>query len=298
MKINIDAAHGSNTAGKRTPDGYREHYISVKAAVALGRALIRCGFEIMRTGYNDSNAYDDPDVSITSRQKAVKNGKCNASVSLHANAYGNGKTYNTAEGASVHIHSLESKWNDSARLARMIQDEIVKGTPQKNRGVKTGNFGMCNAVYMNVDAAVLVEIGFMTNEREASLMADGTAFCEEQAEDICRALCKYYNVTYVPKTTPTITPVESTQKPVYVVGKTYTLQVELKVRTGPGTNYPAKKHDQLTDSGKKHDADGDGALDKGTVITCKEVKENGSDIWIHCPSGWVAAYYHGNTYIK
>lgn len=28
--IAIDAGHGSNTAGKRTPDGYREHWINVE----------------------------------------------------------------------------------------------------------------------------------------------------------------------------------------------------------------------------------------------------------------------------
>ena len=32
MKIAIDAGHGSNTAGKRTPSGYREHYANVVVA--------------------------------------------------------------------------------------------------------------------------------------------------------------------------------------------------------------------------------------------------------------------------
>ena len=86
--------------------------------------------------------------------------------------------------------------------------------------------------------------------------------------------------------------------PAYAVGKVYTTQVELKVRTGPGTNYPAKKHGQLSDDGQKHDADKDGALDPGTKVTCKEVSHDGEDIWIKTPSGWLAAYYKGNVYIK
>ena len=86
--------------------------------------------------------------------------------------------------------------------------------------------------------------------------------------------------------------------PVYKVGVNYTLQVELKVRTGAGTNYSAKSHNQLTPGGQAHDRDRDGALDAGTVVTCKEVKTVGSDIWMRCPSGWVAAYYSGKTYIK
>lgn len=86
--------------------------------------------------------------------------------------------------------------------------------------------------------------------------------------------------------------------PTYLARQKYTLQAELKVRTGAGTNYPAKKHSQLSTDGKKHDVDGDGALDKGTVVTCKEVKTVGSDIWMRAPSGWLAAYYKGKVYIK
>ena len=50
--------------------------------------------------------------------------------------------------------------------------------------------------------------------------------------------------------------------------------------------------------GQKHDADKDGALDPGTKVTCKEVSREDEDIWIKTPSGWLAAYYKGNVYIK
>lgn len=84
----------------------------------------------------------------------------------------------------------------------------------------------------------------------------------------------------------------------YNIGDTYTLQVELKVREGAGTNYRAKKHNELTKDGRKHDADGDGALDKGTRVTCKEIKKVGEEIWIRTPSGWIAAVYNGKVYVK
>lgn len=84
----------------------------------------------------------------------------------------------------------------------------------------------------------------------------------------------------------------------YVVGSIYTLQAEMKVREGAGTGFPAKSYSQLTTDGKKHDSDGDGALDKGTNVTCKEVKKVGSDTWIRTPSGWIAAIYGGKVYIK
>ena len=38
---------------------------------------------------------------------------------------------------------------------------------------------------------------------------------------------------------------------------------------------------------------------KGTIITCKEIKTTGNgDVWLRCPSGWVAAIYGGTVYIK
>lgn len=89
-----------------------------------------------------------------------------------------------------------------------------------------------------------------------------------------------------------------TEAPAYKAGTVYTMRVELKVRTGPGTSYRAKKYEELTDSGKKCDVDGDGALDAGTRVTCKEVLKVDEDIWIRCPSGWIAAVYSGKTYIK
>lgn len=84
----------------------------------------------------------------------------------------------------------------------------------------------------------------------------------------------------------------------YKVGSTYTLQAEMKVREGSGTECRAKNHSELTEDGRKHDADGDGCLDKGTKVTCKEVKKDGDDTWIRTPSGWIAAIYNGKVYVK
>lgn len=90
------------------------------------------------------------------------------------------------------------------------------------------------------------------------------------------------------------------EKPVteaYRAGETYTLQVELTVRTGAGTNYRAKKRSELTADGRAHDKDRDGCLDKGTRVTCLETKQVGYDTWMRTPSGWLAAEYKGHSYI-
>lgn len=85
----------------------------------------------------------------------------------------------------------------------------------------------------------------------------------------------------------------------YIIGKNYTLQVDLNVRYGAGTNYAIKKYNELTEDGKKHAYKQDYAvLQKGTIVTCLDVIKNGNDIWLKIPSGYVAGYYQGKEYIK
>ena len=85
----------------------------------------------------------------------------------------------------------------------------------------------------------------------------------------------------------------------YIVGKNYTLQVDLNVRYGAGTNNAIKKYNELTVDGKKHAyIQTNAVLKKGTVVTCLKIVKNGQDIWLKIPSGYVAGYYQGKEYIK
>ena len=92
--------------------------------------------------------------------------------------------------------------------------------------------------------------------------------------------------------------VKKNPKPTFKVGNIYTTQVELRVRTGAGVKYKAKTHSQLTEDGKKNDKNKNGALDKGTKVTCLEVKKVGDNIWLRIPSGWIAGYYNNSVYVK
>lgn len=86
--------------------------------------------------------------------------------------------------------------------------------------------------------------------------------------------------------------------PAYAVGKAYKTQVDmLSVRTDAGTNNARKTFGQLTENAKAN-AYSSGHLKKGTAVSCLAVKNVGSDIWIRIPSGWCAAYYRGQYYIK
>lgn len=214
IKIAVDAGHGSNTAGKRTPplpqdvviDGkliikkgqqFREHIANVGVAVLLTEELKRCGFEVFKSGWNDDNAYDDADTPLADRQKAIKAVKCDYSISIHFNAFGDGNSFNSAEGIGIYIH--DKNFKDSEKFANTVLKHLTQGSKQKNRGVTKQALAMCNCSALCVKAAILPELAFMTNEREAVELMGSKAFWQECAEEIARGVCEYTGVKYIPK---------------------------------------------------------------------------------------------------
>lgn len=210
MRIAIDAGHGSNTPGKRTApftkdididkDGkadikkgeqYREHYANVMVASKLAKELESYGFDIIKTGWNDDNAKDDADISILDRQAFIRKSKCDYVISIHFNASAsNLKQFDSAEGVSVYVRTEKEMRGESEKLAQCVLSELVKGTTQRNRGIGTGKLGLCNATGMNVKGAILVELAFMTNEREAQELMANEAYCQESVEEIAKGLIK------------------------------------------------------------------------------------------------------------
>lgn len=230
MKIAIDAGHGSDTAGKRTPDGYREHWANVKVASYFAAAMDRCGVSYIKTGWDDDNSKDDPDTSLSARQRAIKAAECDYSISFHFNASGNGKTYNSGEGIETLISNKAP--GDSRRMAECIQMQLIQGTQQKNRGVKTQSLAMCNCSVMGTKASVLIECAFMTNKRESELM-QSDAFCLECAEEAARGFCNYAGVRYIADSI--VAPAQpSAVEDIY---KVRIIAETLNVRAGAGTSY-------------------------------------------------------------
>ena len=114
---------------------------------------------------------------------------------------------------------------------------------------------------------------------------------------------KYYNM-YAKSTDKAPTPSQghtgsTGAVPTYKIGQTYTTVVDnLRVRTGAGTNYLAKKWSDLTPNAREH-AYTTGELKKGTKVTCLASKQDASgNVWMQIPSGWIAAYYSGKKYVQ
>lgn len=98
---------------------------------------------------------------------------------------------------------------------------------------------------------------------------------------------------------PAVPKTETVSTPSFAVGKTYTLQANMKVRTGAGTNYRWKKKSELTADGRKHAQNQTYAVLKtGTKVTCQKVIKSGSNIWIKIPSGYICAKLGNTIYVK
>lgn len=209
-KVAVDCGHGAYTPGKRSPkmpcdidfegDGIidvkkgqsiREHQGNVGVGKYLAKELERCGFSVYKS------AFGNEDVSLSNRQKNIKKNKCKYSISIHFNAVGTGRKFNKASGLEIYYHSSSSLAKSSKGLAKVVLNEMIKGTYQINRGVKSQNLALCNTEAMGTDASILVECAFMTNLREAKTMFGNEKYWKESAKEIAKAMCNYTGVEYI-----------------------------------------------------------------------------------------------------
>ena len=85
----------------------------------------------------------------------------------------------------------------------------------------------------------------------------------------------------------------------YIIGNVYTLQVNLNVRTGVGTDKKQKLFSELTKDGQKHAFNQKLAvLKKGTRVTCLNLIIENNNIWMQIPSGFICANFNGKEYIN
>ena len=156
MKIAIDAGHGYNTAGKRTPDGIREWTLNNAVAKYLAEYL---------KGYATTFRTDDTtgktDIKLSTRRNNAVNKGAKLLVSIHHNAY-TGK-WNDATGVGVYRHTLYSH-KEAKELTTKISAAMAKETGLRNRGAKTALF---TVIATSKIPCVLCEGGFMDSNNDS-----------------------------------------------------------------------------------------------------------------------------------
>lgn len=110
------------------------------------------------------------DISLTERvireKKLSKERKC-VYISIHSDANGNGKDWNTASGIGTYVYKRGS--SNSNDLAKYMHQELVSNFNgiAKDRKVKKAEFYVLRKTSC---PAVLLELGFHTNKEEVQLM--------------------------------------------------------------------------------------------------------------------------------
>jgi N-acetylmuramoyl-L-alanine amidase len=182
MIIVLDAGHGLMTPGKRTPDGIREY--------EFNRSVAKYAKEKLES-YNNIEVNmthsDHLDVPLHTRTDFANSLNARCFVSIHANAYGGG--WNDVGGIETYVYTTPTA--ESSRLAKTVQNELIKRTGLRNRGVKKANFHVLRETKMT---SILVECGFMTNKHEASLLKTD-AYRRLCAEAIVKGIASFYALT-------------------------------------------------------------------------------------------------------
>lgn len=157
-KIIIDAGHGPNTPGKRSPDGsLKEFMFNESVAQMMKPILMKKNICII---FSHTYVHDVP---LNERVALANHLKVDAFVSIHANAFGS--DWNEARG--IETFTCVNPGTLTTSLAKFVQEEMVKATGGRDRGVKQRNFAVLKHTIM---PAILVECGFMTNKKEAQLL--------------------------------------------------------------------------------------------------------------------------------
>lgn len=193
--IGANDEHGVNppTQGKRTPvvPGLnRQIYENEFNRAAKNKFIEAC----MR---QDFSVYDVKpelqDISINERIRRINSQNLTLLVTFAYNAYGD--SFNNASGIETFYSPQNPKATQSRNLAENLYNELIQGTQQTGRGVKTLDVGVLSNVNCT---SSLIEAGFMTNLREAKLMIN-PLFQTEVGEEACHGVCNFLGVNYIPR---------------------------------------------------------------------------------------------------
>ena len=181
LVVMLDPGHGESTAGKRSPCGtLREYEFNRAVADKMKDLLEAAGIEVLLT------VHDDSDPSLAKRCEIANNSDADIFVSIHANAFGNGKDWTSPHGWVIFHYPGSAIGN---KLAEAISESNIPRIGIHNRGIKTENFHVLRNTYM---PAVLIEHGFFTNIDEIELLKSD-AWREEVALYNVEGIVNFFN---------------------------------------------------------------------------------------------------------
>lgn len=198
VKIALDAGHGINTPGKRTPNDEREWSFNNKVIVAATKYLSEYeNVQILRL--------DDPtgkrDVPLKERTDKANKWGADILISDHHNA--NTGKWGTWGGTEVFTYL--GNWPQAEKLAKAVHTRLLKAYGLSNRGLKKENFHMLRESKM---PAILIEGGFMDSTIDIKKLRDNNVL-DAAGKAIAEGVAEYFNLKKKPTPKTKETPVKS-----------------------------------------------------------------------------------------
>lgn len=185
VKIALDAGHGIETPGKRSPTGEREWAFNDKVVRAAMFKLTEYeNVQLLRTD-DESGRVDAP---LAARTNQANNWKADIFVSVHHNALGT--SWGDHEGVETFVYVPMSKNPKSKKLADCVHPRIVKAMQTKDRGIKDANFAVLRNSNM---PAILTEGGFMDSRTDIKKMRNDKIL-KAQGEAIALGIAEYFGL--------------------------------------------------------------------------------------------------------
>ena len=160
----IDPGHGGTDPGHLSshPNHLPEKSLNLILAKKLGNYIEKY-LKNIKVIYTRT---DDTFPSLNDRVAMANTMGVDYFISVHCNA----NARKTVHGTESHVHSMTSK--TSVALAREFEKEFSTRAGRKSRGVKDGNDREHSIQVLKYTrmTSVLVECGFLTNEREANYL--------------------------------------------------------------------------------------------------------------------------------
>ena len=171
--IVLDAGHGGKDPGAIGVNGYYEKNINLKIAKKVAYQLRQRGLEVTMT------RNDDTFIELNHRADIANRNRPNLFVSIHSDSCLN----RSVRGFTVYIAREASA--DSHSAAGTIET-AMRRTGLNSRGVEKADF---RVLVRTRCPAVLVEMGYLSNYREAALLVDDR-FQNQVARAIVNGICQ------------------------------------------------------------------------------------------------------------
>ena len=183
--IVIDPGHGGSDTGAVGVGGLREKDVTLEVAGKVRDILENSGVNVVMTREDDRDVYGPTATDSQELQARVDYGNFTPNVDVFLSIHCNAFTSESSNGTETYYYP--KTWLD-ALLAQNLQEAMIEHGDRRDRGIHEARFYVCRHSTM---PAALVELAFITNYVEGSLLADED-FQDEMAQGIAEGLANYF----------------------------------------------------------------------------------------------------------